>query len=105
SLPHKYIVDKLELQQTKDGIWTKNGEVVCADFKLVKRSNINGLYIKEKFIRKLLGKDLDIIWIGLGEKQHTFGGFSSNQVWSEISSLVYEDNNKELKEYKIIKHR
>ncbi len=105
SLPHKYIVDKLELQQTKDGVWIKNGEVVCADFKLVKRSNINGLYIKEKFIRKLLGEDLDIIWIGLGEKQHIFGEFSSNQVWSEISSLVYEDNNKELKEYKIIKNR
>jgi len=100
-LPTKYIVDRLKLIQVKAGIWYKDNEIACVDFSLVKESNLKkGLYLKKKFLDQLLGADLIIVWIGLGEKQHLFEnwGFGSGQVWNELSSLVYYDENGNLLE-------
>ena len=91
-MPTKYIVDKLKLIQVQDGVWCKDGEIACVDFSLVKEANLkSGLYLKKKFLEQLIGTDLTIIWIGLGEKQHLFEGWGmgSGQVWNELSSLIY----------------
>ena len=100
-LPTKYIVDKLKLIQVQDGVWSKDGEIACVDFSLVKEANLkSGLYLKKKFLEQLLGTDLAIVWIGLGEKQHLFDGWGmeSGQVWNELSSLIYYDENGNLVE-------
>ena len=99
SMPNGFIVNRLNLKQTQDGVWQRDGEIVCADFKLIKGSNVDGLYIKEKYLRELLGDDFSMVWIGLGEKQHTFGiPGASGQYWNELSSLIYENKNGKLKE-------
>ncbi len=99
-LPVKYIIDKLQLSQIKDGVWEKDGEIACVDFGCVKNSNLGkSLYIKKKFLAELLGDDLSIVWIGIGEKQHLLEAWErGNQVWSELSSLIYYNNDGELVE-------
>ena len=104
-MPCDLIVKSLDLKQTFDGIWQHNDEVVCVDFSLIKDSNVKGLYIKEEYYRKLVEGDLKIVWIGLGEKQHTFGKQDYHkQVWSDISALVYENGNGKLLERIFIEH-
>ena len=99
SMPNGYIVNALKLTQSFDGIWQKDGEIACADFKLVNGSNVNGLYIKEKYLRELLNEEFSIVWIGLGEKQHTYGILGAKkQSWCELSSLVYESESGTLNE-------
>ena len=103
-MPHKFLVDTLNLKQTKDGVWENENEVVCADFKLFKGSNVDGLYIRESYLRQLLGDNYTMVWICLGEKWHLHGE-RSKQVWSELSSLIYFDNEGKLKETRNINHR
>ena len=103
-MPHKFLVDALNLKQTKDGVWENETEVVCADFNLFKGSNVGGLYIKERYLHQLMNNNYAIIWICLGEKQHLYGEYSK-QVWSELSSLIYFDNEGKLKEIRNINHR
>lgn len=101
-MPNSYIVEKLGLTQSFEGVWLKGDDVACADFNVVKNSNVNGLYIKDKYLRELLGEELSVIWIGLGEKQHTFGIMNNGKAFfSELSSFVYEKNGK-LKEISIV---
>lgn len=97
SMPNGYIVNALKLTQTLDGVWQRDGEIVCADFRLIEGSNVDGLYIKEKYLRELLGDDFSMVWIGLGEKQHTYGiPGGGKQSWSELSSLIFEDDSGKL---------
>lgn len=105
TMPNKYIVNTLKLTQTLDGVWQRDGEIVCADFRLIEGCNVDGLYIKEKYLRELLADEFSMVWIGLGEKQHTNGmpGIGK-QSWSELSSLIYEDNSGKLKEISIASH-
>jgi len=104
-LPASYIVEQLGLKQTMDGVWENNSEIVCVDFKLVKGSNVDGLYIKEKFLHELLNKEMTIIWIGMGEKQHLFGSiYNSDQSWSDIDSLIYIDKDGKFVELQSIEH-
>lgn len=105
TMPNKYIVNALKLTQTLDGVWQRDGEIVCADFRLIEGSNVDGLYIKEKYLRELLGDEFSMVWIGFGEKQHTYGmPGGGKQYWSELSSLIYEDNSGKLKEISISNH-
>lgn len=97
SMPNGYIVNALKLTQTLDGVWQRDGEIVCADFRLIEGSNVDGLYIKEKYLRELLVDDFSMVWIGLGEKQHTYGiPGGGKQSWSELSSLIFEDDSGKL---------
>ena len=106
TMPNKYIVNALKLTQTLDGVWQRDGEIVCADFRLIEGSNVDGLFIKEKYLRELLGDEFSMVWIGLGEKQHTYGmPGGGKQSWSEISSLIYEDNSGKLKEISKVSQR
>ena len=105
SMPCSFIVNKLAIKQTLNGVWQHKDDIACVDFKLIKNSNVTGLYIKEKYYRTLIEDDMAIIWIGIGEKQHTFGELNNgNQSWSEISSLVYVGENENLLERVIIEH-
>ncbi len=98
-MPSAFIVNRLKLKQFIDGVWGKNGEIVCADFSLIDGSNVDGLYIKEKYFYELLVDDLDIVWIGIGEKQHFYKeNYKLDQSWRKISSLIYFDENKVLQE-------
>lgn len=104
SMPNGYIVNALKLEQKLDGVWQRGDEIVCADFKLIEGSNIDGLYIKEKYLRELLADEFSIVWIGLGEKRHTYGMSGiEKQSWNELSSLIYEDKTGQLKEIYISK--
>lgn len=106
SMPNGRIVNALKLTQTLDGIWERDGEIVCADFRLIEDSNVDGLYIKEKYLRELLGDNLSIVWIGMGEKQHTYGMIGvGKQSFCELSSLIYEDDLKNIKEISKVNHR
>lgn len=106
TMPNKYIVNALKLTQTLDGVWQRDGEIVCADFRLIEGSNVDGLFIKEKYLRELLGDEFSMVWIGFGEKQHTYGmPGGGKQSWSEISSLIYEDNSGKLKEISKVSQR
>lgn len=105
TMPNKYIVNTLKLTQTLDGVWQRDGEIVCADFRLIEGCNVDGLYIKEKYLRELLADEFSMVWIGLGEKQHTNGmPGRGKQSWSKLSSLIYEDNSGKLKEISIASH-
>lgn len=95
TMPIKFIVDKLDLIQMQDGIWFKNKKLACVEFGLVDGSNFkNALFIKKELLKELLGDELDIVWIGIGEKRHIIRGVKSGQVWNELSSLAFynEDN-------------
>lgn len=103
-MPHKFLVDLLNLKQTKDGVWQAGNEIACADFNLFDGSNVNGLYIREKYLRQLLADEYSIIWICIGEKQHLLGTPGVHgQIWSELSCLVYEDDSGKLQEIRKIK--
>ena len=98
-MPIKLIVDKLNLTQAKDGMWFKDDELACADFGLVEGSNFQkAFYIKKKFLKELLGNDLDIVWIGMGEKIHIPKEEKTRRVWNDLSSLAFYDENEILQE-------
>lgn len=104
-LPASYIVEQLGLKQTMDGVWENNTEIVCVDFKLVKGSNVDGLYIKEKYLHQLLNNEVTIVWVGMGEKQHLYGSKNDYaQSWSEIDSIIYIDNDGGLVEFQSVEH-
>ena len=99
TMPIKFIIDKLGLVQKKDGVWYKGNELVCADFGLVKGSNFkNALFIKKEYLKELLGDEWTIVWIGIGEKRHIIKETESGQVWNELSSLAFYDENNLLQE-------
>lgn len=76
----------------QNGVWIKDGEIVCADFFHIKGSNIDGLYIKKKYFDIfLLSANYDVVWIGLGEKIHN-KGLVQRRAFKALSSLVYNEN-------------
>lgn len=102
-MPSKFIIDALNLKSKQDGIWIKDNEIVCADFKFLKNSNLNGLLIKGEYLSQLLRENnLSILWICVGEKRDS-PGISNNSkekgVYVELSSLAYIDD-KIIKEIK-----
>ena len=103
SMPHKFLIDKLKMVQTLDGVWEVDGEIVCVDFSLVKNSNVEGLYIKQSALERILSEGYAVVWIGLGEKDFSNGTQkydSENYRRSNLSSLIYEDENSNLVEIK-----
>lgn len=108
TLPNKNIVSLLNLKMRQDGIWTigDGNEIVCIDLKYVRNCYINGLYIKEKYLKTILSSKYDIVWVGFGEKQHTFGYHKTKkQYWSEISSLVFKTRKNNFKEINLSDHK
>ena len=88
------------LKGLPDEVAGRMAKNICR-FMFTKEANLkSGLYLKKKFLEILLGTDLAIVWIGLGEKQHLFDGWGmeSGQVWNELSSLIYYDENENLVE-------
>ena len=68
-------------------------DIVCVDFSLVKNSNLEGLYIKQSVLEKVLKEGYSMVWIGLGEKDFSDGSHnldSQHYRRSNLSSLVYE---------------
>lgn len=102
-LPSRYVISSLSLHQGQDGVWLKGNDVACLDSKLVANSNVDGLYIKEKYLKEMLGSEYTIVWIGLGNKNHSFET-GIGQSWSEFSSLVYADEKGDIKEIKLFDH-
>ena len=93
-MPDKLLVEELGLTQLQNGVWIKDGEIVCADFSHIKGSNIDGLYIKKKYFDIfLLSVNYDVVWIGLGEKIHN-KGLVQRRAFKALSSLVYNENEK-----------
>lgn len=104
-LPISQIIEHLGLKQIVDGIWEANDEIVCADFALIKGSNVDGIYIKEKFLDKILNDGETIVWVGMGEKLHFYGSPKNDaQSWSDIDSLIYIDNDGKMTELQSTVH-
>lgn len=107
-LPTKIIIDKLKLKSKQDGVWIKDNDIVCADFKYLLNCNVKGLLIKEKYLNQLLQEnDLSILWICVGEKRDCPGknnDFKGKGAYVELSTLAYYDKGiiREIK-YKDIK--
>lgn len=105
-LPVSYIIEQLGLKQIKDGVWSVHDEIACVDFKLIKGSNVDGLYIKEKYLSQIMNDDMTIVWVGMGEKQHLYGTSRQHiQSWSEIDSLIYLNKNNKFVEMQSIVHK
>ena len=104
NIPIFEIVDFFKLKMTNPGFWCDNSNnIVCADYRYCKNSNVDGLYMRKEYFSSFLKKKrLTAVWVGLGEKIHQDGydvvGFN------ELSSLVYIDVNGEIKSYNISNH-
>ncbi len=100
NIPCKFLVDRLRLKMDELGVWRdQNNEIVCIDFSFVMNSNLKGLYIKTDYLKKALGNEYDLVWIGMGEKLYSAGN-SRDYYRSDFSSLLYKDNDDEIVEMK-----
>lgn len=93
SVPHRFLIEKLNMVQINDGVWAIGNEIVCVDFSLVKNSNLEGLYIKQSVLEKVLQEGYSMVWIGLGEKDFSDGSNNFDSLHyrrSNLSSLIYE---------------
>lgn len=96
--PSQEIIESLNLTQKENGIFYCEGEMVAADFSLIKGKTA-GLYIKKSYLNKFLkDKNYKIFWVCIGEKNDikksdtlTVG---KNSIFKDFSSLVYKINNK-----------
>lgn len=93
-LPSRYIINTLGLKQKEPGLWYLKDKLVVADFQLVVNSNVTGLYVKRSVIELIKNKGFEFVWIGMGEK--ILGGDFDVRNWhrNNLSSLVWEDNDK-----------
>ncbi len=99
AIPHGFLIEQLNMVQKNDGVWAIGNDIVCVDFSLVKNSNLEGLYIKQNVLEKVLKEGYSMVWIGLGEKDFSDGTQNyDNQHYkrSNLSSLIYENKDGKL---------
>ncbi len=97
-LPSKIIIDYFNMEQSQNGIFTVDDEVVAVDFSLVKGTS-DGLYIKKDYLDKFLSEsEYMIFWICIGEKNDIKKDFgfkiNENSEFRDLSSLVYYKDGK-----------
>lgn len=96
NLPIGLIANSLNFEQSKNGVFAVGGEIVCADFSLVK-GNADGLYIKKKVLEEFLQKNgYTLFWACMGEKTLLKCGGSVDKRYA-LSSFVYYGKNGKLK--------
>ncbi|WP_029523333.1 toll/interleukin-1 receptor domain-containing protein [Persephonella sp. KM09-Lau-8] len=111
-LPHKWIVNKMDLQQSLiDGEWINNNHETIIFDPTVKKDKFAKAYKgllanKDKFLKFLEKENLTIIWIIWGEKQIRAEnvGFRNSKVYDigEICGYGYFDDNRRFVENKWI---